>query len=404
MSTERENSGSQMRPDVPGDAAARNVLVAALPGRPDQNQHAHFSARVIFRALGRRWRLALGLGVLLGTGAALAMVFGRPVTYTSYALLEVSSTENKILPTTGGDDSSKTYQKTQVALIKSRSMLLAALRDNKARKVSFLQNVPDPAAWLEGELQVGFIEGTDLLRIALTEANPQEIAEVVNAVKKVYLEENTKKERSDKLTHLSELENLCSKMDEKILHQRENVRKLGQILQTSDPAALTLKQKQALEEWGTLRKELQGLQKKKRDLGTRVFIEMQRIKAAESAPVPATQIDNELERDPKLKEAFTSKETLERKLKTDYDEGSPKYLDQKKKLEEAKTKYDQLRAAKQKELIETARKPLVQKLLAALADTEEELAVTTKQEEAVDQGVRELSQIAGNIGTTSLEL
>src|SRR5437879_11758610 len=194
MSTEPENSGSQTRPNVPGDPAARNAFAAALPGRPDQNQHAHFSARVIFRALGRRWRLALGLGLLLGTGAALGMAFGRPVTYTAYAVLQVSSTDNRILPTAtgGGDDSSKIYQKTQVALIKNRSMLLAALRDNKARQVSFLQNVPDPAAWLEGELQVSFIEGTDLLRIALTEAKPQEIADVVNAVKTAYLEENTK--------------------------------------------------------------------------------------------------------------------------------------------------------------------------------------------------------------------
>src|SRR5438445_8627967 len=210
MSTEPENSGSPTRPNVPGDPAARNALAAALPGRPDQHEHVHVSARVIFRALGRRWRLALGLGLLLGTGAALGMAFGRPVTYTAYALLQVASTDNKILPTTGGgDDNSKTYQKTQVALIKNRSMLLASLRDNKARQVSFLQNVPDPAAWLEGELQVSFIEGTDLLRIALTEAKPQEIADVVNAVKTAYLEENTKKERSDKLTRLSQLETLC---------------------------------------------------------------------------------------------------------------------------------------------------------------------------------------------------
>src|SRR5437660_1142553 len=135
MSTELENTGSHRHASVPGDATGANGVPAPL-GRADQ--HAHFSARVIFRALGRRWRVALTLGLLLGTGAALALAFARPVTYTAYALLRVPGTDSKILPGPNVEDPDKTFQKTQVALIKSRKTLQAALRDRLAQQVSFL--------------------------------------------------------------------------------------------------------------------------------------------------------------------------------------------------------------------------------------------------------------------------
>src|SRR5205807_1535571 len=143
----------------------------------------------------------------------------------AYALLRVPGTDSKILPGPNVEDPDKTFQKTQVALIKSRKTLQAALRDRLAQQVSFLRNVPDPVAWLEGELQVSFLEGTEIIRIALTESNPKEIADVVNAVKKAYLEETIRTERALKLTRLQEVENLCSKQDDKLLTQRGNLKK-----------------------------------------------------------------------------------------------------------------------------------------------------------------------------------
>jgi succinoglycan biosynthesis transport protein ExoP len=145
----------------------------------------------ILRALRRRWLLGTTLGLLLGSLSAVGLWFVRPAQFTTYALLRISPGQTRVLPESSADQRSgddQNYQKTQVALIKSRPVIRGALRNPAALQTELIRQQPDPVVWLEGELQVAFLEGSDIARIALTGRIPADLAVLVNAVKDAYLE------------------------------------------------------------------------------------------------------------------------------------------------------------------------------------------------------------------------
>src|SRR5437899_5403729 len=98
-----------------------------IPASPDFA--SPLTVENLFRALRYRWPSALVLGILLGSASAIAAWFLLPPKYTASVLLQIASAEPLLLPDTfrAGLDSAY-YQNTQVALIKSRPIILAALR------------------------------------------------------------------------------------------------------------------------------------------------------------------------------------------------------------------------------------------------------------------------------------
>src|SRR5690242_4071549 len=129
-----------------------------------------FNLANLLTAVRYRWPSALAAGLLLGSASALAVWFLLPAKYTSYALLQVASTEPQLLPENrAAFDTDRLYQSTQVALIKSRPIILAALRKQPALlELGLLREQDDPAGWLEEELKASILENTDILRVSLT--------------------------------------------------------------------------------------------------------------------------------------------------------------------------------------------------------------------------------------------
>ena len=266
------------RPDLPPvtpSSSGRTPAIGAGPGRslgpaldssgthlnggpaPPASTGVKLDAARDLASLRRRWLVATSLGLLLGSLAGVMLWFVRPAQFTAYALLKISPGQVRVLPESGEQASGEelNYQKTQVAIIKSRQVIKAALRNPAALQTELIRIQPDPVAWLEGEMQVAFVEGSDLARIALTGRIPADLATLVNAVKDAYLDEVVKGERNKQLVLYNEVEKISTSLEDKILTKRENLRKLAETLKTSDSAALTLKQKIALEEYAALQKE-----------------------------------------------------------------------------------------------------------------------------------------------------
>src|SRR5262249_43932202 len=124
----------------------------------------------------------------------------------------------------------------------------------------------DKAAWLERELQVGFLEGSDVARIALAGSRPEELAKLVNAVKDAYMFQIVQHEQNEQVALLQNIEKVYSDQDEKLRKRRQRFQELAAKLRTSDSTALTLKQKLALEKYGALEKELAAVRSKVREL------------------------------------------------------------------------------------------------------------------------------------------
>src|SRR5690349_745709 len=125
-------------------------------------------ARLPPAARGRRWwPLLVAAGVVcLAVGLAWYTTFHKEVSgaeQTVRASLLISRHEPNLLGDAAGkrlgeEADFDAYRCTHVSLVRSRLVLLAALRQPNVAALSIVQETTDPVAWLEKELRVGFPE------------------------------------------------------------------------------------------------------------------------------------------------------------------------------------------------------------------------------------------------------
>src|SRR3954454_4417506 len=104
----------------------------------------------LLKALRRRWPLALGVGLLAAVVVGIAVFFVvPPAKYTARAMLHVNSVQPRILLHVGENHTEYgAYQRTQLALLKSRIVLNAALKQPEVVKLGIVANQVDPIEWL----------------------------------------------------------------------------------------------------------------------------------------------------------------------------------------------------------------------------------------------------------------
>ncbi|MHB1424365.1 MAG: exopolysaccharide transport family protein [Gemmataceae bacterium] len=217
----------------------------------------------LLKAFRHRWILAVSVALAVFALFASAAAYLVPAKYTAYALLEIAESEPEpLIPDQkhSSSASERYFENTQVALIKSRPILLAALRRPAVAELGIIRGHEDPAAWLEENLKVAFLEKTDILRISLDGTEPKELAVLVNAVKDAYMEEEVNEHRKKKLKDIDELDRIYLTSSEKIRNQRDALNDLAKKLQSNDVQALNIRQKAALEKYAALQRELTQLQ------------------------------------------------------------------------------------------------------------------------------------------------
>ena len=83
----------------------------------------------------------------------------------------------------------RSYQNTQQALVMSQLVLNAALQESNVAAYRMVREQADPVAWLRDTLSVEFAAGSEVMEISLSGSDPEELAGLVNAVKKAYMDE-----------------------------------------------------------------------------------------------------------------------------------------------------------------------------------------------------------------------
>jgi Mrp family chromosome partitioning ATPase/capsular polysaccharide biosynthesis protein len=181
------------------------------PARPapkpaDRNRADAAPAMMVFTYLRLHWLMILFCGTLLGSGLAYLAWTLLPSKYESYALIQVASAPPTIADQ--GDPNRNrtafgTYVKTTAQLLKSDFVLSRALGDERYRiaQLPTLKDQKDPIKFLDEKLQIGYSEGSELVRISLEGDRPEDLAKIVNAVKDAYFKEVIDKDR-DKSTQL----------------------------------------------------------------------------------------------------------------------------------------------------------------------------------------------------------
>jgi succinoglycan biosynthesis transport protein ExoP len=245
------NGGSERaRGDSPSGAeAGRPSVPSALSAGPD--------APALLRALRRRWLLASGLGLVAAAVAAAAAWYLMPVRYTARALLYVSATPPSVVfSSTENRADFAIYQRTQLALVKSRPVINTALKQPKVKDLDMVNRQADQIEWLKGLIKPDFSAGPEIMNIGITCGDPEAAAVLANAVAQGYLSEIVEEEKNKRHGRLDELKKVLSKFDTSLQFKRKAFKEMAQPLGSGNPQNLDLKQRFAQEQLARTEQEL----------------------------------------------------------------------------------------------------------------------------------------------------
>ena len=129
----------------------------------------------LLKGFRHRWPVAIVAGLGLGAALAASVWFLMTAQYTAYALLRVASSEPHLLPDERGisRQEGQNFENTQVALLKSRPILQAALRRSKVGELAMIRQQADPVTWLETELKAAYLDKTDIIKVGCRAPTPK---------------------------------------------------------------------------------------------------------------------------------------------------------------------------------------------------------------------------------------
>jgi capsular exopolysaccharide synthesis family protein len=237
--------------------------------------------------------------MLAGAGtAAVAWTF-VPTRHTARSLLRVDSTRPSILFSNPDDRNNfLNYQRAQLALLKSRMVLNAALRDPKVADLRVVKGQADPVAWLEKEVKADYKLAPEVMQITLAGTTPDGLAAVVNAVRDAYIREIVDKEQTDRQAKLETLKKLYTTYEEQLRDKRRTLRELAESVGTRDAQTLAHKQRFAQERLALSQKELLQLQSDIRKGRVEAASFPARQAAVGQVEVPEALIEEQLQKDP----------------------------------------------------------------------------------------------------------
>jgi hypothetical protein len=105
--------------------------------------------------------------------------------------------------------------RTQIALIKSRSLLRDVLKRQPVAALELISRQKDPLAWVEENLRVEPFGGPQLIRVSLSGEDHKSLAVVVDAVMEKYLEGI----REDEYKRVQDLDRALSNLNQQLAHK-----------------------------------------------------------------------------------------------------------------------------------------------------------------------------------------
>jgi capsular exopolysaccharide synthesis family protein len=188
-----------------------------------------------------------------------------------------------------GTNQIKAYQQTQEVLLRSTPVLSAALKNPDAANLSTISKMPPDEAiqWLAEKLQVKFTG--DVMTVAMTGDDPQEIVALVKSVTSAYLDEVVEKEKQTRRARHDALRDSLDKSRESLKEKRKLLTEQTGKSGTDDPNAISLNLQLKMEEMGLLRRELSLVSAEKRDVEMDLALLPKPRTVAPAAPAPEGQ-------------------------------------------------------------------------------------------------------------------
>jgi succinoglycan biosynthesis transport protein ExoP len=261
--------------------------------------------RRVWHAFRRRWIPATVLAVTFGVIAGLLTFLFLPRGFEAVAWLRVRDKSGMFGAGMGRDNAEyEAYRKTQVQLIKSPLVLMAALRRPGVNSLEALKGEEDKVGWLMRNVQVSAPMESEVLQVRLRGEDPKEITQIVNAVTNAYLNDVVNKEKAERLARRDTLEKKYKENMAEVRTRLDTYHNLAKSLGTTDSAEVATQRALLLDHLGTLRAEQTQLQRSIALLDAELAImdAKERGEITLEQSVPEEMVDAMVLRDPQFTE------------------------------------------------------------------------------------------------------
>jgi capsular exopolysaccharide synthesis family protein len=186
--------------DAPQPALPEPSLPARLPvlrrsvlGPPPSQAVADapppLTIQMAVRGVLRHWWQILAIWSVVSV-ALLSVIYVKiKPSYESFSVLRVEPNQSALFVGGSQGEAFGPYLETQVQLITSSNVLLAAANDPEVAKLSRIQQAQDAESEIRTAIQAAIVPGTYLIRVSMKSKSPTEAATIVNAVVHAYLKE-----------------------------------------------------------------------------------------------------------------------------------------------------------------------------------------------------------------------
>jgi capsular exopolysaccharide synthesis family protein len=316
-------------------------------------------ARSLLKALGRRWLLALSLGLVVATGVGAAAWYLLAPRYTAFAQVKVSAFAPWILnpdrDSPEGRAEFETYKRLQASEITSRFVLLAALKKPSVKRLKLIQDQAEPLQFLEDELKVKMKEGSEILTVSLIGPDPDECIEIVRAVVAAYMEEVVSKERQGRKARLAQLQKTYNETREKLHSKKKTLRENERGSNGEDLQALKDKRALLLTSLSDVKKQHYQAEFELKQAETRLAQFKVRAKLLKNGTVSEQELSQAEAADPKCaryhQEIATAEKTIDIYEGLKVDPRTTTLVLAKRAKEKAESKIESRRKALKKDLL-----------------------------------------------------
>jgi capsular polysaccharide biosynthesis protein len=190
----------------------------------------------------RRLALFAFVPALVTTAVGYVAWKSYPAQFRAHSRLHVVAHSPRVVVRSGETEPEVDYNRfkqTQQALVKSQLILGAALRDKTVSAYRMIREQADPVAWLQDNLEVNFIADSEVMEIALSGDDPNEVAGIVNAIKKVYIDEVINVDAKRRQERHSKLKKIKESYQEMLHQRRATLRTLNESATGHDHLGLT---------------------------------------------------------------------------------------------------------------------------------------------------------------------
>jgi capsular exopolysaccharide synthesis family protein len=391
------------RKDAALAVATRNAAQpAALQAGPN--------AVALLQALRRRWGPACALGLLLA-GAVTAVVWHflpPPKQSASAKIYMPVDPEGKLYKHPEWSPNFNQFQQTQMALIKSRLVLNAAVRNPKVASLSVIRHNADPVAWLERELRIDFPSGNEVARISLQGDYAPHLQVIVDAVVDAYLLEVVDKQTRHRQERLDDLTRLYEFYQQNLKRASKTRRELAQSVGGStDKPSLALRQKMAQEQFNLAQRDLIKLESDLRRL--KLEESAFNVKPGDQVVIPANLVSEKVEADKGVEGLREQKDRLEHQYKTVHskiytDPDDPKLQEKRKEIADVGKQLDDRRAELRARIEGQLRERAVNDQVASLEHLRKQITFSEDLRKLLVQEVTRLDKESKQINDGSLNL